>query len=309
MKNIKQKIAKILQYIATVFLAILTIGAFATSVLSGFIMLLSTLIAWPFTRNMGVNLVKKYSGGKIQVEQIKGWMFGASAFVLMIIALMVSPSNDADSDSQVAMVERGVQLETEDNRELDEMKQEQVVAKQDQNNFVESQDISDLDSEQEKKDILVNESDSLKEDSNQEDALTMDVKVASVPEQEAESDLEQQSTPAPESVTEPTSEPEPIPEPDQTPEPTPEPEPAPEPNPTSEPEPEEPIVKTTTEPTGSYAVNGKNGKIHMVGACPATGTGENAMTMPVYFNTYEEADAYSISIKASLEKRRCGNCW
>lgn len=305
MKNIQQKIIKILQYIATVFLAILTIGAFATSVLSGFIMLLSTLIAWPFTRNIGVNLVKKFSGGKIQMEQIKGWMFGLSAFVLMIIALMVFPSSDADSDSQVAVVERVVQLETEDTREFDEMEPEQVVAKKDENSFEENRNILDLDSEQEKKDILVDEIDSLKEDPSQEDSPAMDVKVASVPEQESESDLEQKSTPAPEPVTEPTSEPEPIPEPELT----PEPEPIPEPKPVPEPEPEEPIVKTTTEPTGSYAVNGKNGKIHMVGACPATGTGENAMTMPVYFNTYEEAEAYSISIKASLEKRKCGNCW
>ena len=301
MENKNQKKSKILQYAAVIFLAFMTIGAFATSALSGFIMLLSTLIAWPFTRNIGVNLVKKFSGGKMQMEQMKGWMFGVSAFVLMIIALMVSPSNDADSDSQVAVVERGVQLETEDNTELDEMESEQVVAKQDENRIEENQDILDLGSEQEKKDILVDESDSLKEDSNQEDVPTMDVKVASIPEQESESDLEQQSTPEPESVTEPIPEPEPMPEPEPTSEPEPEPTPAPEP--------EEPIVKTTTEPTGSYAVNGKNGKIHMVGACPATGTGDNAMTMPVYFNTYEEAEDYSISIKASLEERRCGNCW
>ena len=60
---------------------------------------------------------------------------------------------------------------------------------------------------------------------------------------------------------------------------------------------------------GSYAVNGKNGKIHIVGACPATETGDNAMTSPVYFNSYEEAEAYSISIAPGQKKRNCGNCW
>ena len=61
--------------------------------------------------------------------------------------------------------------------------------------------------------------------------------------------------------------------------------------------------------TGSYAVNAKNGKIHIVGACPATGTGNNAMTDPVYFNTYEEAESYSISIAPNQSKRKCGNCY
>lgn len=61
--------------------------------------------------------------------------------------------------------------------------------------------------------------------------------------------------------------------------------------------------------TGSYAVNGKNGKIHIVGACPATGNGDSAMTDPVYFNTYEEAESYSISIAPNQSKRKCGNCY
>ena len=60
---------------------------------------------------------------------------------------------------------------------------------------------------------------------------------------------------------------------------------------------------------GAYAVNGKNGKIHIVGGCSATGTGDKAMTNPVYFNTYEEAEAYSKQIKPNEEKRQCGNCW
>lgn len=81
----------------------------------------------------------------------------------------------------------------------------------------------------------------------------------------------------------------------------------------------EPSVQPTPEPTpepeapaetgGSFAVNANNGKIHMVGACSATGSGDNAMKNPVYFNTYEEAEAYSISIAPSQDKRKCGNCW
>ena len=72
--------------------------------------------------------------------------------------------------------------------------------------------------------------------------------------------------------------------------------------------------ETTTEAptTGghkNYAVNGKNGKIHMVGACNATGNGKNAMTNPIYFDTYEEAEARSVRIDPKLEKRKCGNCW
>ena len=78
-----------------------------------------------------------------------------------------------------------------------------------------------------------------------------------------------------------------------------------------------PVVTTPTpqpeqqppSATGSYVVNAKNGKIHIVGACPATGTGDNAMTEPVYFNTYEEAESYSISIAPNQSKRKCGNCY
>lgn len=61
--------------------------------------------------------------------------------------------------------------------------------------------------------------------------------------------------------------------------------------------------------SASYAVNGNNGKIHMVGGCAATGNGGSAMSNPVYFNTYEEAEAYSIQIAPLLDKRQCGNCW
>lgn len=77
-------------------------------------------------------------------------------------------------------------------------------------------------------------------------------------------------------------------------------QPAPEPEPEPQPTPE----------TGSkYAVNAKNGKIHIVGQCSATGNGDNAMTEPVYLGTYEEAEAYSIQIAPNQNKRQCGNCW
>lgn len=61
--------------------------------------------------------------------------------------------------------------------------------------------------------------------------------------------------------------------------------------------------------SGKYAVNAGNGKIHIVGKCPATGDSDNAMDEPVYFDTYEEAAAYSISIAPNENKRQCGNCW
>ena len=71
----------------------------------------------------------------------------------------------------------------------------------------------------------------------------------------------------------------------------------------TEPEPEQSTA------TGNYAVNSKNGKIHIVGACPATGTGDGAMTSPVYFDTYEEAEAYSMQLESDPDKRKCKNCY
>ena len=61
--------------------------------------------------------------------------------------------------------------------------------------------------------------------------------------------------------------------------------------------------------SGAYAVNNRNGKIHIMGKCPATGDDSKAMKAPVYFGTYEEAEAYSIQIAPSQDKRQCGNCW
>lgn len=70
------------------------------------------------------------------------------------------------------------------------------------------------------------------------------------------------------------------------------------------------VTQAQTSTSGNFAVNNKNGKIHIVGGCNATEAGnKNAMKEPVYFNTYEEAEAYSIQSHPEQEKRPCGNCW
>lgn len=69
---------------------------------------------------------------------------------------------------------------------------------------------------------------------------------------------------------------------------------------------QEPIQQTQ----GSFAVNNKNGKVHMVGQCAATKEGhKNQMTEAIYFNTYEEAEAYSKQAHPKQDKIQCGNCW
>ncbi len=136
--------------------------------------------------------------------------------------------------------------------------------------------------------------------------------------------------PTAEPTEEPTAEPTEEPTAEPTEEPILEPTEAPTPEPTAEPTPQ-PIVETLSEPTdpvdpdpgdrgmpvgpsnegtGAYAVNGKNGKIHIVGKCAATKPGSKSeMNNPIYFDTYEAAEVKSIEIDAGLEKRKCGNCW
>jgi len=88
------------------------------------------------------------------------------------------------------------------------------------------------------------------------------------------------------------------------------PEPQPNQQPQAQPEQQEmPVQQASPAGSGAYAVNAKNGKIHIVGACPATGTSSKAMSEPKYFDTYEEAEAYSVSIAPGESKRQCGNCW
>ena len=112
----------------------------------------------------------------------------------------------------------------------------------------------------------------------------------------------------PETAPAPQPEVAPAPQPEVAPAPQPEAAPAPQPEAAPAPQPEvAPAPPAATQ--GAYAVNAKNGKIHIVGQCPATGDGKNAMTQPVYFNTYEEAEQYSATIESNPDKRRCGNCW
>lgn len=62
--------------------------------------------------------------------------------------------------------------------------------------------------------------------------------------------------------------------------------------------------------TAEYAVNPNNGKIHIVGDCAATDENSDSyMSNPIYFNTYEEAENYSMQIAPDQNKRQCGNCW
>ncbi len=88
----------------------------------------------------------------------------------------------------------------------------------------------------------------------------------------------------------------------------------PTPNPTPKPTPQAVTTSNTstnsvTETKGAYAVNGNNGKIHIVGECSATGSGKNAMNNPVFFDTFDQAEQHSIAIAPSQDKRKCGNCW
>ena len=67
----------------------------------------------------------------------------------------------------------------------------------------------------------------------------------------------------------------------------------------------EPITApVATSASGGFVVNGKNGKIHKVGGCTKPPTDD-----PRYCQTYEEAEAISISVAPNESKRRCGNCY
>lgn len=61
--------------------------------------------------------------------------------------------------------------------------------------------------------------------------------------------------------------------------------------------------------TLEYAVNSKNGKIHIKGACPATSDESQAMSAPVYFSSEEDAFSFSEQIAPDNANRFCGNCW
>lgn len=70
------------------------------------------------------------------------------------------------------------------------------------------------------------------------------------------------------------------------------------------PAPEPITAPVATSASGGFVVNGKNGKIHKVGGCTKPPTDD-----PRYCQTYEEAEAISISVAPNESKRRCGNCY
>lgn len=61
---------------------------------------------------------------------------------------------------------------------------------------------------------------------------------------------------------------------------------------------------STSEKNAAYVVNGKNGKIHIVGGCSSP-----PKEHPIYVKTYEEAEAESIRVAPNQKKRKCGNCY
>lgn len=61
--------------------------------------------------------------------------------------------------------------------------------------------------------------------------------------------------------------------------------------------------------TLEYAVNSKNGKIHIKGSCPATSDESQAMSAPVFFTSETDAVSFSEQIAPDTENRFCGNCW
>lgn len=146
------------------------------------------------------------------------------------------------------------------------------------------------------------------EEVSEEESTTVEDKIEAVEtktETEVKADLVLQTEEKSETVQQPAPEPQPEvmletvqqPAPEPQPEVKPEPEPAPQPT-----------------QAGSYAVNNNansdgRGKIHIVGKCIATGNGDKAMKNPVYFNSYEEALAYSNQIAPDQDKRNCGRCW
>lgn len=475
MKKLLQRVSIVLQYIVTVFLGLLTLGAFTSSIESGFIMLISTLIACPFTRNKGIQLIDTRFKEKTPINKIKGWMFGVSSFVLMLVAVGSLPASES-STIQNDKVKNEVQLESISEEIQTKEEEETIEAVADMEvhfidvgqgdatlikaddkymlidagdnskgttvqSYLKKQGVDKLDylilthtdaDHIGGADVIITkfEVDTLfigdfkKDNSTYEelmDAIEYKRLKYSTPavgneyrlgnaiftivapnttyddpnnssiallfkngentflftgdcEEESETDIlangididcdvykvghhgsrtasgkdflkaispeygiiscaeensyghphaevlnnlrnmsvkvfrtdEQGSVVAYSNGTEITWNSEPSdtwkagePKEDTTKKEQP-------------PIVEEPVIEES-EPAaqagGAFAVNAKNGKIHIVGACPATETGDNAMTEPVYFATYEEAEAYSIKVKASQKKRNCGNCW
>ncbi len=69
-------------------------------------MLLFTLLACPFTRNKGIELIKNVSHDRVPMEKVKGWMYGVAAFVLMLVAFNIGIDAD-ETNGEMVVAEGG----------------------------------------------------------------------------------------------------------------------------------------------------------------------------------------------------------
>ena len=65
------------------------------------------------------------------------------------------------------------------------------------------------------------------------------------------------------------------------------------------------IVPTVIPDWAKYMVHKTSGKIHEIDCTSVMATGAKNR---VFFETYEDAEAYSISVKSSMKDIECGNC-
>lgn len=213
--------------------------------------------------------------------KIKKWI-GLVIALLLILGMFGCSEEDVTIDSNVA--KEGVSDLIEE--DMDEQKSI-LLAEEEKPESIKQEAIHESEQELQRKE-------------QEESQLESQTKVQEEPQNESEVKVEVEPEPQIE------SEPQIQPEPQVQPESQVQPEPQVEPEPQIQPEPQVILQQT---PSGAYAVNAKNGKIHIVGQCPATGNGDSAMEMPVYFDTYEAAEVYSIQYHANQKKRQCGNCW
>lgn len=121
MKKVIRIMSTVLQYAITALLAVFTMSAFMMLFPAGIVMLLSTLLICPFTRNKGIKLIHKILNDKILMGRVKGWMYAVSAFVLVVVAFGMM-SGESTSQTQDGESEHVVQRETSvmQQNELDE---------------------------------------------------------------------------------------------------------------------------------------------------------------------------------------------
>lgn len=102
MKKTLHIISIVVQYIIAVCFAIITLGAFTSSVASGLMMLIATLLACPFTRNKGYSFIQNKF--KIPMDKIKGWII-IPISVLFIAAVSSDTTTENTANNQVAEME------------------------------------------------------------------------------------------------------------------------------------------------------------------------------------------------------------